>query len=117
MPANMVRTQVYLPRDMRATLIRRAEEHGLTLADQIRTALDEYLARIETAEDGVVLMPDDPLFQMLGIFDSGLDDLGRNHDHYLYGAPRQPARHSQPVAEPKPAAYEPRARKPKRSRK
>ena len=116
MSDNMVRTQVYLPREVHATLTQRAEERGLTLAEQIRTALDEYLARIETAEDGGVLMPDDPLFQMLGMFDSGLDDLGRNHDHYLYGAPLRASQPAPAVAEGRPPGYKPRTRGKKKTR-
>jgi hypothetical protein len=110
MSDNMVRTQVYLPREVHATLKRRAAEEGLTLADQIRTALSEYLARTEAEEKGVRLEPDDPLFQMVGQLDSGVDDLGRNHDHYLYGATRQPASSLPIVAETKTPSYKPRAR-------
>jgi hypothetical protein len=117
MSEKMVRTQVYLPREVHATLTRRAEEQGLTLANQIRAALDEYLARVEADEDGVILLPDDPLFQMMGMFDSGIPDLGLNHDHYLYGAARKPIPESYSVAESKPIAVKPPIRKPARSRK
>jgi hypothetical protein len=102
----MVRTQVYLPRDVHATLTRRAQAQGLTLAEQIRTALDEYLARVAAVEaEGVLLRPDDPLIELMGGFDSGLEDLGFDHDHYLYGAPRRSA---QPAVAEAPADYEPR---------
>jgi hypothetical protein len=116
MSEKMVRTQVYLPREVHATLTQRAEEQGLTLADQIRTALSEYLARIEADEDGVILEPDDPLFQMAGFIDSGIDDLGLNHDHYLYGAAR---RSPEPVAiaESKSRAYKPRQKRTGKLRK
>jgi hypothetical protein len=117
MSEKMVRTQVYLPREVHATLTQRAEEQGLTLADQIRTALHEYLARVETEKDGVILEPDDPLFQMMGMFDSGIDDLGLNHDYYLYGAARKPMPQPHSIAEPKPTALQPPARKSSRARK
>ncbi len=41
MAERMVRTQVYLPRVVYDRLQRRAEKHGVTLAMQIRAALDE----------------------------------------------------------------------------
>jgi hypothetical protein len=88
MAENMVRTQVYLPQATHKALIERAEKQGLTMATQIRAALDEYLERTQTEEDGPILQPDDPLFSMIGIADSGLSDVAVNHDHYLYGMPK-----------------------------
>jgi hypothetical protein len=113
MSANMVRTQVYLPPEVHATLTQRAEQQGLTLAQQIRTALDEYLARTAAGDEGATLRPDDPLFSLAGLVDSGVNDLGRNHDHYLYGAPRRPSQPAPAVAEGKPPSYKPRAKKKK----
>jgi hypothetical protein len=84
----MVRTQVYLPREIYKKLQQRAEKYDLTLAVQIRTALEDYLDRAETEEDDGILRADDPIFKMIGMFDSGLGDLSINHDHYLYGAPK-----------------------------
>ena len=40
MTENMVRTQVYLPQATYKALIERAEKQGLTMATQIRAALD-----------------------------------------------------------------------------
>ena len=103
MSENMVRTQVYLPREVHATLTRRAEAQGLTLADQIRAALDEDLARVQAAEAGAAFQPDDPLLAVIGLFDSGRTDLAPNHDQCLYGA----ARARQPVAAEAQAAHRP----------
>jgi hypothetical protein len=89
MSENMVRMQVYLPREMYDRLQRRAAKHELTLAVQIREALEDYLARMEAQADDGILHADDPIFQMIGMFDSGLGDLSVNHDHYLYGAPKR----------------------------
>jgi hypothetical protein len=89
MAENMVRTQVYLPQATYKALVERAEKQGLTMAVQIRAALDEYLQRTQTEEDGPILQPDDPLFSMMGIFDSGVNDLAVNHDYYLYGMPKR----------------------------
>lgn len=89
MRENMVRTQVYLPRDIYDRLQRRAGKHDLTLAVQIREALEDYLERVESQDDDGILHADDPIFQMIGMFDSGLGDLSVNHDHYLYGFPKR----------------------------
>ncbi len=89
MSENMVRTQVYLPREMYDRLQRRAGKHDLTLAVQIREALEDYLERVESQVDDGILHADDPIFQMIGMFDSGLGDLSVNHDHYLYGFPKR----------------------------
>ena len=89
MSENMVRTQVYLPREMYDRLQQRAGKQNLTLAVQIREALEDYLERVESQADDGILHADDPIFQMIGMFDSGLGDLSVNHDHYLYGAPKR----------------------------
>lgn len=89
MTENMVRTQVYLPQATYKALIERAEKQGLTMATQIRAALDEYLQRTQEEEEGPILQPDDPLFSMMGIGDSGVGDIAVNHDYYLYGMPKR----------------------------
>jgi len=88
MRENMVRTQVYLPRDIYERLQKRAAHHESTLAVQIRTALEDYLERSE-AQDEPILSPDDPIFEMIGMFASEEGDLSVNHDYYLYGAPKR----------------------------
>ena len=90
MRESMVRTQVYLPRSVYDKLQTRAGKQGLTLAVQVRTALEDYLERIESQEEGV-LRADDPLFQLIGAAASGEGDLSVNHDHYLYGWPKREA--------------------------
>ncbi|HZY44103.1 MAG TPA: CopG family transcriptional regulator [Anaerolineae bacterium] len=89
MAENMIRMQVYLPRGTYERLQKRAKEHDLTLALQIREALESYLEQIEAKQDDGVLRADDPIFKMIGMFDSGLGDLSVNHDHYLYGWPKR----------------------------
>src|SRR5512145_101394 len=89
MRENMVRTQVYLPRDIYERLQKRATRHELTLAVQIRAALEDYLERVESQDDDGILHADDPIFQMIGMFSSKEGDLSVNHDHYLYGWPKR----------------------------
>jgi hypothetical protein len=97
MSENMVRTQVYLPREMYDRLQKRAIRHELTLALQVRTALEDYLERQE-ALDEPILRADDPIFEMIGMFSSKEGDLSVNHDHYLYGAPKREIVEPEPVA-------------------
>ena len=88
MRETMVRTQIYLPRDMYRRLQKRAEENDLTLAVQVREALVNYLERTDVAE-APILRADDPIFQMIGAASSKEGDLSVNHDHYLYGWPKR----------------------------
>ena len=91
MRENMVRTQVYLPRNIYERLQKRAKDNDLTLAVQIREALEGYLEQLAAAE-GPILRADDPIFEMIGMFASAEGDLSVNHDHYLYGAPKREQR-------------------------
>ena len=120
MRENMVRTQVYLPRNMYDKLQARAARQGLTLAVQIREALEDYIGHVEAEADDGILHADDPIFQMIGMFDSGLGDLSVNHDHYLYGAPKReelaPAVR-RAVKEKRSSRYAPSASKPTARRK
>jgi hypothetical protein len=88
MSEKMVRTQVYLPRRVYDQLQRRAERHGLTLALQIREALEGYLLRGDTPEDKMEPVNLNNLFEITGKFGgSGLSDSSVNHDKYIYGDP------------------------------
>jgi hypothetical protein len=51
----------------------------------VRKALDRYLERT-LPESG-----DDPLEQLIGLVGDpqGPDDVAENHDHYLYGVPKE----------------------------
>ncbi len=112
MRENMVRTQVYLPRDIYQRLQKRAEENDLTLAMQVREALVDYLERTHV-DEAPILHADDPIFQMIGAASSQEGDLSVNHDHYLYGWPKRepdavPAR---PQMKEKRTAYRAKRRK------
>ncbi len=84
MRENMVRTQVYLPREIYERLQKRAEEHDLTLAVQIREALEDYLLHATAEDEERVMSPDDPLLQLVGTMATGLGDGSINHDKYIY---------------------------------
>lgn len=119
MSENMVRTQVYLPRDIYRRLQKRAEENDLTLAVQIREALEDYLRHTAAEDEERVMSPDDPLLQLVGTMATGLGDGSINHDKYIYRrdwsdlpeekTPRRTAapsavRESRPTHKAKPAA-------------
>ncbi|CAG0931269.1 hypothetical protein TFLX_02053 [Thermoflexales bacterium] len=119
MRENMVRTQVYLPREIYERLQKRAEENDLTLAVQIREALEDYLRHAVAEGEERVMSPDDPLLQLVGTMATGLGDGSINHDQYIYrrdwGDPaqakaprRKPAavavQESRPTYQAKPAA-------------
>lgn len=117
MAEKMVRTQVYLPRTIYNKLQERALKREMTLALQIRAALEDYLDRVESEDDDGILHADDPIFKMIGMFDSGLGDLSVNHDHYLYGAPRREPLEQPPQKRVKERTPPYPAKKPTRKRK
>ena len=82
----MIRTQIYLPRDLHEQLKRRAENEGVPMAMQIRDALRMYLQR--RGDEGKTLREDDPIWRIVGAGD-GPVDASREHDKYLYGVEDQ----------------------------
>jgi hypothetical protein len=80
------------------------------MAEQIRAAVDEYLSRAQADEQGAILQPDDPIFKLMGMFDSGLSDVSVNHDYYLYGAPKR-VPDATPAVREREAAYKARPRR------
>jgi len=81
--STMVRTQVYLPKDVYEELQARVKLTGLSMAEQIRQALREYLQREQ--DEGVLLRDDDPIWQIVGAASGGPSDVSVQHDEYLYG--------------------------------
>ncbi len=85
MSEKMVRTQVYLPADIYQQLKERGEREGLTLAHQIREALAEYVAAADQDDEELpVLSADDPIWNIVGMVESGVTDGSVNHDKYIY---------------------------------
>ncbi len=84
MSDKMVRTQVYLPRDIYEQLKQRADSEGLTMAHQIREALTQYATESKTEQKGHILAADDPIWDMIGMGKSGVTDGSVNHDKYIY---------------------------------
>jgi hypothetical protein len=85
MSKKMVRTQVYLPRDIYKKLKQRADDEGITMATQIREALTQYVVETTTDEPQHILDADDPIWDLIGMAESGITDGATNHDKYIYG--------------------------------
>ncbi|MCP5100029.1 MAG: ribbon-helix-helix protein, CopG family [Chloroflexi bacterium] len=84
MTENMIRTQVYLPREIYEKLKLRAESEGTAMATQIREALSEYVVKSTKLQSGQPIPEDDPIWDMIGMVDSGVTDGSVNHDKYIY---------------------------------
>jgi hypothetical protein len=84
MDEKMVRTQVYLPRDIYEQLKQRADNEGLTMASQIREALAQYVVETKEEDNAPVFTKDDPIWDMVGMIKSGITDGSYNHDKYIY---------------------------------
>jgi hypothetical protein len=87
MDEKMVRTQVYLPRDIYEQLKERADKDGSSMAHQIREALAQYVVETKEAEKDAskyAIPPDDPIWDMIGMGKGGPEDGSYNHDKYIY---------------------------------
>ncbi len=71
MNRKMVRTQVYLPRDIYDQLKHRADGEGITMAHQIREALTQYVVETEKEENPPIFTEDDPIWDMIGMCKNG----------------------------------------------
>jgi hypothetical protein len=71
----MKRIQVYLRPEQIESLRWLAERRKVSIAELIRQGVDRIL--VETP------VKDDPLWNTIGIADSGLGDLAENHDMYI----------------------------------
>lgn len=77
----MVRTQIYLPRELHDALKQRAAREGVTMAEQIREAVSVYVAVGRTGDK--VLREDDPIWRFVGAGE-GPVDASEAHDTHLY---------------------------------
>lgn len=84
MDDKMVRTQVYLPRDIYEQLKERADKEGSSMASQIREALVQYVVETKVEDDGPMFTKDDPIWELVGMIKSGITDGSYNHDKYIY---------------------------------
>jgi hypothetical protein len=67
--------QIYLRQDQIEPLRAEAKRRGVSLAELVREGVDRILQEAPVEES--------PLWNIVGIMDSGIDDLAENHDRYL----------------------------------
>ena len=67
--------QIYLRADQLEALRALARRRGGSMAELVREGVDQVLDETTPEED--------PLMGIVGIFDSGLDDLAQKHDEHL----------------------------------
>jgi len=67
--------QIYLREDQMETLRRVAERRGESIAALVRQGVDLLLEGLPPQED--------PLLEIIALYDSGLGDLAEKHDEYL----------------------------------
>jgi len=72
----MTRTQVYLTEEQRGWIRRLAKTQRKTMAQVIREAIEEYMAR-QTSDK-------DPLWDIIGLGASGITDGSIHHDRDIY---------------------------------
>ena len=67
--------QIYLREDQVETLRIVAERRGESIAALVRDGVDMFLDELPPSED--------PLLDIIGLYDSGRGDLAEKHDEYL----------------------------------
>jgi hypothetical protein len=67
--------QVYLYQRQIDVLRALAKRQKVSMAELIRRSVDRYLAELPLEED--------PLWDIVGMFDSGIGDLSEKHDEYI----------------------------------
>jgi hypothetical protein len=67
--------QVYLRPEQIESLRAISERRKVSIAELVRQGVDRVLEDVPVEED--------PLWNIIGIMDSGLNDLAENHDRYL----------------------------------
>ncbi len=81
----MRRKQLYLDDRTERALKRLAARTGRSQASHVREALRRYV--VDEQRDAT-----DPFESLIGLVDDpkGPTDVAEQHDHYLYGAPKEP---------------------------
>src|SRR5262245_42832497 len=106
-------TILRLTEEVHGELRHQARRRGTSLACLVREAVDQYLGR--AAGGASPAFGDDPADAIIGSLSGSTGDESVNHDHYLYGWPKEdggeaPGGHGRhPVADP-PRRSQPRPR-------
>ncbi|MCA9407518.1 MAG: ribbon-helix-helix protein, CopG family [Candidatus Omnitrophica bacterium] len=82
----MVRTQIYLPKDLHQRLTRLASQRGKPMAQLVRDLIDKGLKEREEGD----FSGKEALTKLFAIQATGSPkDLSQQVDHYLYGTPKR----------------------------
>ena len=85
--AKLVTTNLRFPEETFRELRYHAARRRVPIALVVREAVERYLGR--TDEDTEIPFGSDPADAFIGCVASGAGDESVNHDHYLYGWPRE----------------------------
>ena len=95
--AKVEQTLIRLPSDRMHELRARAKRESRSLAGLVREAVDLYLGR-EPGAVATAPLEGDAFDALVGSISSGVSDASVNHDHYLYGWPREQSQQETPHA-------------------
>src|SRR5215510_2673444 len=87
--ARYVTTNVRFPEATYRELQHQSGRRRVPLASLVREAVDRYLGRAEDA--GRLPFGEDPVDGLVGCVETSGGDESINHDHYLYGWPKETA--------------------------
>lgn len=85
-----VTTTLRFPEEVYRELRYQASRRGTSLASLVRESVDRYLGRAAVAE--APGFGNDPMDGWVGAIASSPGDESSNHDHYLYGWPKETER-------------------------
>jgi predicted DNA-binding protein len=74
------RTQIYFPMELYRKIEKISKDESKSVASIVRNAVEQYLKKREEID-----WHNDPFFNIVGIGDSGKENLAEDHDVYLYG--------------------------------
>ena len=81
----MIRTQIYLSEAQHAALRRAAERSDVSLTEALRRLIDRHLL----AQGSDPIRDREAVFALVGIGESGAEDVAERHDDYLAEAFRR----------------------------
>jgi len=84
-----VRFQMFIEESQKEALERLQQDSGMSVAELVRTAINNFLKERRKKKDKPVDEITEKLLSVAGICKGGPPDLADNHDHYLYGFPKK----------------------------
>jgi hypothetical protein len=83
----LVTTNLRFPEESYRELQLQARRCGTTLAGLVREAVEQYLGRDQLGR--ALALGADPADGLIGCLEGSAGDESSNHDHYLYGWPKE----------------------------